>query len=228
MRRILAITSVLFIVSCKTTKNANFFRNKYLVYTKEIKENDSLFNNGFFIANINDTIFEINHPFGSRIRGSLPLASYPYKLINKKNGIHYVFFGNYNAWPNSSNEDIDVWRYPYSVNDTCKVMKGGELTEKFTYSNFYYSYYSGKDTTLIIGNKEFKCRIFIEEVPSLGDRIFNRKYIDSKTFMPIKVNTWINGSNRFGSPKSENYVLRYWLDKDQIKSKEFRVMFQGR
>ena len=222
MKNVFWIVLVTFIcLGCTVRRNYSSFTNKYLVYSKTIKDSDPAFFAPYFIADLDDTIFEVKSPFGHReLRKDHEIGNgnrywgpdmcdLPYIQIKKKDGI-YRDYRDYG-------KDVEIKVYSFKKGDSIKYKyledKRSEIAQ------LVYSVYTGIDTLILVNGCKLKCR---EYIVRHSDEWGSRNYIyfiDKKTSLPIMFGS-LRNVNETGQIEPR-YILRFAIDKSEVQGREF-------
>ncbi len=160
--------------------NKNALRNKYLIYSSVIK-NDNSYLNDFFYVNIKDTIYYVMAGFGYRCRRTIvvdsifnvvpypcePSGIYTSSKTKKQIKYHYLM---------SDCGPKEVY-YPRKAGDT--IFSGKYVI------NWVLN--TGIDTVLHICGNKFKCNKFLRTIDCVNGTCYQEEYIERNTGIPLYI-----------------------------------------
>lgn len=203
--------------SCNVSKTIDL-DNKYLIYSKTIK-NDAFFWAPFFTCTSGNTRVESYYKFNdwysmydldSSKTVDIQNSARVFQIKQEHDGLHYQF--------SVGNVNYSELRYSLTKGDTLFFNKRSSVI-----FGVMESVFTGKDSTLLFYNNKISCWKYTERdfVPNKGWLVYE-KWVDKKNYLPILVTESLH---KFGNDSLLNrntYILRAFIDKNQVKSKEWR------
>lgn len=238
MQKRVLFTIIVFcsVIQSVFSQNVLDFRNKYFLYTNEIKTEKNFFADFFYVSK-NDTIIKVKSSFGYRhpvfvnkimkngerniTEEMLPIDSErPYVVKIKENIVYYNYLIKDTALLKSNKEQlVTVEQYRLIDGDTCLAKSINKHYNSLVISDV--TIYSGIDTTIAYYNYSIECYKFIEYNfrPTTTYKIWYETYIDKKTFIPIKINEYILTND--GHISKQSFILRFTLNLHEVVSNEY-------
>jgi hypothetical protein len=207
-----------------SAKKSIDFNNKYLLYSKTAKDETKFWADFFIINEDSSRVEQTVYPFGNRYsiysNGKnlmIPNAADKFKIEKRKDGIYYVV--DYEGQKRSQR------RYSLKSNDT-NWIKDNFFKNRLQISR---SVFTGRDTIINFYNNPIECWKYIEWNRFPGNDTYIEKYVDKNYYLPILINKTITyyagrviDANFKDTTYSQSYILRIVLDKNEVKTKEWR------
>jgi hypothetical protein len=207
-----------------SAKKSINFNDKYLLYSKTVKDEADFWAHFFIINEDSSRVEQKFYPFGNRYsiywKGKkimIPNEADKFKIEKRKDGIYYVV--------NYEGQTISQRRYSFKENDTNWV-KDNFFNNRL---QIHRSVFTGRDTIINFYNNPIECWKYIEWFWFPGRDTYTEKYVDKNHYLPILINRTITSyvgrlidANFKDTTYSQSYILRVVLDKNEVKTKEWR------